>query len=209
MEYLNETLLEGIAKELGIKVSQINAVLDLLKDEKTVAFIARYRKEATGGLDEEAIRKIEEEYTYGVNLLKRKNDVIRLISEKGLLTDELRIQIENAPKLIDVEDLYRPFKEKKKTKATEAIALGLEPLADLMLTLPMNGDKNAIVSTYLTDKVKTIEFALEQAKYIVAEKISDNAEYRKYIRDAALKYGTISSKKKNNDNDPEEKYKMY
>jgi uncharacterized protein len=209
MEYLNDSLLEGIAKDLGIKVSQINAVLELLKDEKTVAFIARYRKELTGGLDEEAIRKIEEEYTYGVNLLKRKNDVIRLISEKGLLTDELKAQIENAPKLIDVEDLYRPFKEKKKTKATEAIALGLEPLADLMLTLPMNGDKNAIVSTYLTDKVTSIAFALEQAKYIVAEKISDNAEYRKYIRDAALKYGTISCKKKNNDKDPDEKYKNY
>ena len=209
MEYLNDSLLEGIAKELGIKVTQINAVLELLKDEKTVAFIARYRKEQTGGLDEEIIRKIEEEYTYGVNLLKRKNDVIRLISEKGLLTDELKAQIENAPKLIDVEDLYRPFKEKKKTKATEAIALGLEPLADLMLTLPMNGDKNAIVSTYLTDKVTSIEFALEQAKYIVAEKISDNAEYRKYIRDAALKYGTISCKKKNNDKDPDEKYKNY
>ncbi len=209
MEYLNDSLLEGIAKELGIKVSQINAVLDLLKDEKTVAFIARYRKEQTGGLDEEVIRKIEEEYTYGVNLLKRKNDVIRLISEKGLLTDELKTQIENAPKLIDVEDLYRPFKEKKKTKATEAIALGLEPLADLMLTLPMNGDRIAIVSTYLTDKVTSIEFALEQAKYIVAEKIIDNAEYRKYIRDAALKYGTISCKKKNNDKDPDEKYKNY
>ena len=209
MEYLNDSLLEGIAKELGIKVTQINAVLELLKDEKTVAFIARYRKEQTGGLDEEIIRKIEEEYTYGVNLLKRKNDVIRLISEKGLLTDELKAQIENAPKLIDVEDLYRPFKEKKKTKATEAIAVGLEPLADLMLTLPMNGDKNAIVSTYLTDKVTSIEFALEQAKYIVAEKISDNAEYRKYIRDAALKYGTISCKKKNNDKDPDEKYKNY
>lgn len=209
MEYLNEALIANIAKELGVKPERVNSVLELLKDEKTVAFIARYRKELTGGLDEEAIRKIEDEYNYGVNLLKRKNDVIRLIEEKGLLTEELKLQIEQAPKLIDVEDLYRPFKEKKKTKATEAIALGLEPLADLMLSLPMKGDKEEIVRGFLTEKVTTIEFALEQAKYIVAEKISDNAEYRKYIRDASLKYGTISCKKKKNDLDPEEKYKNY
>ena len=106
MEYLNETIISNIASELKIKVEQVNAVLELLKDEKTVAFIARYRKELTGGLDEEAIRKIEDEYNYGVNLLKRKNDVIRLIEEKGLLTDELKLKIEEASKLIDVEDLY-------------------------------------------------------------------------------------------------------
>ena len=209
MEYLNETLINNIANELNVKPQQVNAVLELLKDEKTVAFIARYRKELTGGLDEEAIRKIEDEYNYGVNLLKRKNDVIRLIEEKGLLTEELKLQIEQAPKLIDVEDLYRPFKEKKKTKATEAIQLGLEPLADIMLSLPLRGNKEDIVKGFLTDKVTTIEYALEQAKYIVAEKISDNAEYRKFIRDASLKYGTISSKKKKNDLDPEEKYKNY
>ena len=209
MEYLNETIISNIASELKVKVEQVNAVLELLKDEKTVAFIARYRKELTGGLDEEAIRKIEDEYNYGVNLLKRKNDVIRLIEEKGLLTDELKLKIEQASKLIDVEDLYRPFKEKKKTKATEAIALGLEPLADIMLSLPTKGNKEDIVKGFLTDKVTSIEFALEQAKYIVAEKVSDNAEYRKYIRDAALKYGTISCKKKKNDLDPEEKYKNY
>ena len=209
MEYLNEALIANIASELQVKPEQVNAVLELLKDEKTVAFIARYRKELTGGLDEEAIRKIEDEYNYGVNLLKRKNDVIRLIEEKGLLTEELKLKIEQAPKLIDVEDLYRPYKEKKKTKATEAIALGLEPLADIMLSLPLRGNKEDIVKGYLTDKVTTIEFALEQAKYIVAEKISDNAEYRKYIRDAALKYGTISCKKKKNDLDEEEKYKNY
>ena len=209
MEYLNETIISNIASELKIKIEQVNAVLELLKDEKTVAFIARYRKELTGGLDEEAIRKIEDEYNYGVNLLKRKNDVIRLIEEKGLLTDELKLKIEEASKLIDVEDLYRPFKEKKKTKATEAIALGLEPLADIMLSLPTKGDKEDIVKGFLTEKVTTVEFALEQAKFIVAEKVSDNAEYRKYIRDAALKYGTISCKKKKNDLDVEEKYKNY
>ena len=209
MEYLNEQLLNVIASENNIKVEQIQAVLELLKEEKTVAFIARYRKEATGGLNEEQIRAIDEQYQYGVNLQKKKDDVIRLIEEKGMMNDELKAQILAADKLIEVEDLYRPYKEKKKTKATEAIALGLEPLADIMLKLWQKGDKEEIVAPFLTDKVTTIEDAIKHAKYIVAEKVSDNAEYRKHIRDAALRYGTISGKKKKNDLDPEEKYKNY
>jgi len=209
MEYLNEQLLNTIASENNIKVEQIQAVLDLLKQEKTVAFIARYRKEATGGLNEEQIRAIDEQYQYGVNLQKKKDDVIRLIEEKGMMNDELRAQILAADKLIEVEDLYRPYKEKKKTKATEAIALGLEPLADIMLKLWQKGDKEEIVAPFITDKVPTYEDAIKHAKYIVAEKVSDNAEYRKHIRDAALRYGTISGKKKKNDLDPEEKYKNY
>ena len=209
MEYLSDSVLQDISQNLNIKVEQIKQVLEFLKDDKTVAFIARYRKEATGGLDEEKIRAIEEQYNYGVNLEKRKDDVIRLIEEKGLLTEELKKQILDAKKLIDVEDLYRPYKEKKKTKATEAIALGLEPLADIMMKLWQKGDKDEIVSKFLTDKVTTIDQAITLAKYIVAERISDNAEYRKYIRDAALKYGTISGKKKDNDLDSEEKYKNY
>ena len=209
MEFLNEQLLGKIATENGITVKQIEAVLELLKEEKTVAFIARYRKEATGGLNEEQIRAIDEQYQYGVNLQKKKDDVIRLIEEKGMMNDELKAQINAADKLIEVEDLYRPFKEKKKTKATEAIALGLEPLADIMLKLWQKGDKEEIVSKFLTDKVTTIEDAIKYAKYIVAERVSDNAEYRKHIRDAALRYGTISGKKKKNDLDAEEKYKNY
>lgn len=206
---MNEIIIEKTAQELGIKASQVSQVLEMLSDDKTVAFIARYRKEATGGLDEDAIRKIEEVYTYGVNLMKRKEDVIRLIEEKGLMTEELRAQILNAPKLIDVEDLYRPYKEKKKTKATEAIQYGLEPLADAMMKLWSKGDRLQIASQFLSDKVTTPEDALQYARYIVAERISDNAEYRKHIRDAALKYGAIVTKKKNNDKDPEEKYKNY
>ncbi len=209
MEYLNDNVIEMICKDLSIKKEQVLAVLDMLKDDKTVAFIARYRKEVTGGLDEEKIRAIEEQYTYGVNLEKRKADVLRLIEEKGMLNEELKLQIEQAQKLIDVEDLYRPYKEKKKTKATEAIALGLEPLADIMMKLWQKGDKIEIASQYLTDKVKTVEEAIMHAKYIVAERISDNAEYRKYIRDASLKYGTIFCKKKSNELDEEEKYKNY
>ncbi len=209
MEYLNDTVLQAVCDELKITKKQITAVLDMLKEDKTVAFIARYRKELTGGLDEEKIRAIEEQYAYGVNLEKRKADVIRLIEEKGMLNDSLRQQIEEAAKLIDVEDLYRPYKEKKKTKATEAIALGLEPLADIMMKLWQRGDKMEIASAYITDKVKTAEEAIMHAKYIVAERISDNAEYRKYIRDAAMKYGTIICRKKNNGLDEEEKYKNY
>ena len=206
---LNENVLKAIEEKFHVKSSQISQVLEMLADDKTVAFIARYRKEATGGLDEEAIRAISDEYNYGVQLEKRKADVIRLIEEKGMLTDALKEDILKASKLIDVEDLYRPYKEKKKTKATEAIALGLEPLADTMLKLYNKGDKIEIASKYITDKVLTAEEAIEKAKYIVAEKISDNADFRKYIRDAALKYGTIICKKKKNDNDPDEKYKNY
>lgn len=209
MDYLNEDVLKMICTQLSVSQSSVQAVLDMLADDKTVAFIARYRKEVTGGLDEEQIRAIEEQYNYGVNLQKRKNDVLRLIEEKGMLTDELSKQINACTKLIEVEDLYRPYKEKKKTKATEAIALGLEPLAETMLKLLPKGDKIEIASKYITDKVKTVEEAIMHAKYIVAEKISENAEYRKYIRDAALKYGTIICKKKSNDLDAEEKYKNY
>lgn len=206
---MNERIIKEIAEKLKVKIEQVQAALELLQDDKTVAFIARYRKEATGGLDEEQIRVIDDEYQYGLSLQKRKDDVIRLIEEKGLLTEELKQEILDAEKLIEVEDLYRPYKEKKKTKATTAIALGLEPLADIMLQLLPKGDKEAIAREYITDKVPTVEEAITQAKYIVAEKISDNAEYRKHIREAALKYGTINSKKKNNELDPEEKYKNY
>ena len=209
MDILNDNVILSLCKELNIKENQAKEVLNMLADEKTVAFIARYRKEVTGGLDEEQIRAIYDRYTYGVNLEKRKADVVRLIEEKGMMTDDLRSSILACDKLIDVEDLYRPYKEKKKTKATEAIALGMEPLADIMLKLWQRGDRLDIASEYLTDKVKTPQEAIEHAKYIIAERISDNAEYRKYIRDAALKYGHIICKKKNNDKDLDEKYKNY
>ncbi|MCR5350593.1 MAG: RNA-binding transcriptional accessory protein [Acholeplasmatales bacterium] len=206
---LSENVINDVAQELNTTQDKITAVLSMLKDDKTVAFIARYRKEMTGGLDEEAIRKINDLYTYGVNLEKKKADTIRLIEEKGLLTDELKNKINDAKKLIEVEDLYRPFKEKKKTKASEAIAQGLEPLADIMMKLLRNGSKEEIVNKFLSDKVKTYDEAITGAKYIVAERISDNAEYIGYIRDASLKYGTISSKLKKNAVDEMEKFKNY
>ena len=135
---MNQNIILQIAKELNIKEKQVENTLKLLEDNSTVPFIARYRKEATGALDEEQIRQINEVYEYQVSLLKRKEDVIRLIDEKGMLTQELKQDIMKCEKLVEVEDLYRPYKEKKKTKATEAIALGLEPLAKIIMSFPSN-----------------------------------------------------------------------
>ena len=180
-----------------------------MSDGNTIPFIARYRKEATGSLDEEQIRKISEVYEYQVNLLKRKEDVIRLIDEKQLLTDELREKIMNASKLVEVEDLYRPYKEKKKTKATEAIKNGLEGLAKIIMSFPTNGSIEQIAGKYINDNVKNIEDAVTGAKYIIAEWISDNASYRKTIRINCYNNGIIESKIKKNADDPNKTYEMY
>ena len=206
---MNKEIIESIALELSVKDSQVENVLKLLEEGNTVPFIARYRKEATGALDEEQIRKINEVYEYQVNLLKRKEDVIRLIDEKGMMTEELKAEIMKCTKLVEVEDLYRPYKEKKKTKATEAIANGLEPLAKIIMSFPMNIDINAKATEYLNEKVATIEDAIQGAKYIIAEWISDNASYRKYIRNNIYNFGTIKSKLKKNAKDDELVYKMY
>ncbi len=210
---MNQDIIKEIALELNVKNNQVESVLNLLSEGNTVPFIARYRKEATGALDEEQIRKINEVYEYQVNLLKRKEDVIRLIDEKGLLTDELRNSIMNCNKLVEIEDLYRPFKEKKKTKATEAIKNGLEPLAKVIMSFPMDIDINSIASKYINENVKNIEDAIQGAKYIIAEWISDNASYRKYLRFNMMNYGNIVSKikKKAIDDNLDEKkiYEMY
>ena len=206
---MNKDIINEIAIELGIKSSQVESVLNLLSSGNTVPFIARYRKEATGALDEEQIRKINEVYEYQVNLLKRKEDVIRLIDEKGLLTDELKSDIMKCTKLVEVEDLYRPFKEKKKTKATEAIKNGLEPFAKIIMSFPLNMNINDTASKYLNENVKSIEDAIMGAKYIIAEWISDNASYRKYIRNNMMNYGNIVSKIKKNVQDENGTYEMY
>jgi len=206
---MNIDIIKEIAEELKIKVEQVEKTLKLLEDGNTIPFIARYRKEMTGGLDEEQIRHINEVYEYQVNLLKRKEDVIRLIDEKGLLTEELRNNIMAATKLVEVEDLYRPFKEKKKTKATEAIKNGLEPLAKIIMSFPENGDINSLAEKYLNENVKTIEDAIMGAKYIIAEWISDNAAYRKYIRKTTYFEGVITTKLKDKELDPEHIYEMY
>ena len=206
---MNEMIIKSIASDLGISDKQVITVLELLSDGNTIPFIARYRKEATGALDEESIRKINEVYEYQVNLLKRKEDVIRLIDEKGLLTEELKNSILNCSKLVEVEDLYRPYKEKKKTKATEAIALGLEPLAKIIMSFPTNGSLEDITKKFVKDDLP-MDKCIEGAKYIIAEWISDNASYRKWIRSYFYKNGIIcSSKKKGDDIDPNKTYEMY
>ena len=202
---MNEQIIKEIAQNLNIKEPQVSKTLKLLEEGNTIPFIARYRKEVTGNLDEEQIRKISEVYEYGQNLLKRKEDVIRLIDEKGLLTDELKVKIMQAAKLVEVEDLYRPYKEKKKTKATEAIKNGLEPLAKLIMSYPkeINFDK------FLNENVKTKEAAIEGASYIIAEWTSDNASYRKYIRRYMYNNGKLVTKLKKNAEDENKTYEMY
>lgn len=206
---MNKEIIKEIAQELNIKIEQVKVVLTLLEEGNTIPFIARYRKEKTGSLDEEQIRKINEVYDYQVSLLKRKEDVIRLIDEKGLLTEELKNNILNCNKLVEVEDLYRPYKEKKKTKATDAINNGLEPLAKTIMSFPNNLDIEKTTSNYLNDKVKSIKEAIQGAKYIIAEWISDNASYRKWIRNNMYYKGKIVSKLKKNAKDETKTYEMY
>ena len=206
---MNDFIINEIANELDVKVNQVEIVLKLLEEDNTIPFIARYRKEATGALDEEKIRKIDEVYQYQVNLSKRKEDVIRLIDEKGLLTDELRDSIMKCSKLVEVEDLYRPFKEKKKTKATDAIKNGLEPLAKEIMAFPVKGDINEMAKKYINENVKNVDDAIQGAKYIIAEWISDDAKIRKSIRDNTYNYGIIRSKIKKNAKDDNRVYDMY
>ena len=216
---MNEDIIKQIALELNIRIEQVKSTLKMLEDGNTIPFIARYRKEVTGNLDEEQIRSISEVYEYQVNLLKRKEDVIRLIDEKGLLTDKIKTEVMNASKLVEVEDLYRPYKEKKKTKATEAIKNGLEPLAKMMMAFPSKGSLAKIilsfpkelytVDKFLNDNVKTKEDAIEGAKYIIAEYISDNAYYRKWIRNDIYNNSKIVTKKKKNAVDEKKVYEMY
>lgn len=203
---MNEDIIKQIALELNIRVEQVKSTLKMLEDGNTIPFIARYRKEVTGNLDEEQIRSISEVYEYQVNLLKRKEDVIRLIDEKGLLTDKIKTEVMNASKLVEVEDLYRPYKEKKKTKATEAIKNGLEGLAKIILSFPK---ELYAVDKFLNDNVKTKEDAIEGAKYIIAEYISDNAYYRKWVRNDIYNNSKIVTKKKKNAVDEKKVYEMY
>ena len=206
---MNEMIIKSISEDLNISTKQVSTVLSMLEEGNTIPFIARYRKEATGALDEEVIRKINEVYEYQNNLLKRKEDVIRLIDEKGMLTEELKSNILKCNKLVEVEDLYRPYKEKKKTKATEAIALGLEPLAKMIMAFPTNGTIEDLCKKFINNKVKTVEDAILNSSYIIAEWISDNAYYRKYIRSFIYKNGILVTKKKKNAEDEKSIYEMY
>jgi uncharacterized protein len=205
---MTDQIIKEIKDLLKIGEKQIKVVLDLLDEGNTIPFIARYRKEATGGLDEDQINEIHKLWDYQNNLYKRKEDVMRLIDEKGMLTEELKAEILSATKLVEVEDLYRPYKEKKKTKATEAIAKGLEPLANWLLTFPKSSVEEEAIK-YLNDEVKTVNDAIEGAKYIISEKVSDEADYRKALRLEMTFYGEIVTKVKKDAVDEKKVYENY
>ena len=188
-------IVKSVATELNLKVSQIENTINLFDEGATVPFIARYRKEVTGNLDEEQIREVIEKVTYYRNLEKRKEEVIRLIEEQGKLTEELKASIINAVKLQEVEDLYLPYKKKKKTKADIAKDYGLEPLSIFALLPDTTADLlRAEAEKYITEEVPDVEAAIEGVHLIIAQNISEDAKIREFLRERIAKYGTLTSK---------------
>ncbi|WP_269773354.1 Tex family protein [Bacillus safensis] len=206
----SDFLLKQIATELKLSTKQIESVIKLLEDGNTVPFIARYRKEQTGSLDEVQIQTISERYTYIQNVTNRKEEVIRLIAEQDKLTDELKQKIEQAHKLQEVEDLYRPFKQKRKTKANVAKAKGLEPLAEYLLTLPSDQiEKKAAAFMNEEKEVTNVEEALEGAQHIIAEQLADDPDMRKWIRSETYQKGSLVTSGKDVESDEKNVYEMY
>ncbi|WP_429663503.1 Tex family protein [Bacillus gobiensis] len=203
--------MKQISEEMKIPAKNVKHVIDLLEDGNTVPFIARYRKEQTGSLDELQIRTISERWAYIQNVNQRKEEVIRLISEQDKLTNDLKKKIESASKLQEIEDLYRPYKQKRKTKATVAKSRGLEPLADYLFSLPSSGNLQEEASKYIQEdkEIHSIEDALQGAKDILAERISDEPEYRKWIRRETFRRGALTSVGKKIEEDEKNVYEMY
>lgn len=204
-----EHIIAPIASRLHIQEEQIIKTLQLLKEGNTVPFIARYRKEVTKGLDEEQIRTINEEYQYQVNLEKRKEDVLRLIEQQGKLNEELQKKVMACEKLSQVEDIYRPYQQKRKTRATDAIAKGLKPLAVWLLKQEINGKPEQEAKQYITQDVPSVEAALQGAKDIIAEMVSDDAAIRERVRNSMQRYGKIVTKEKKKHSDDKKIYRMY
>lgn len=204
-------LMKQVAKELAIKLTQVKNVIDLTNEGNTIPFIARYRKERTGALDEVVIRDILDRWNYLLNLEERKAEVIRIIDEQGKLTEDLAGKIENATKLQEVEDLYRPYKQKRRTKASIAKERGLEPLASWMMTFPETGELREEARRYINEEldVHTEEDAITGAKDIIAEMVSDDAEVRKWIRFETMKHGIIESAVKDGEKDEKQVFEMY
>jgi len=201
---------EWVAKETDVKTATVKKVIALMDEGNTVPFIARYRKEITGGLDEVQIKQIHDKWQYAVNLAERKEEVIRLIDEQGKLTEELERDITAATQLQRVEDLYRPYKQKRRTRATKAKEKGLEPLAVLVWEQAIS-DVNNEAENYLSDEheLNTIEDVLKGVNDILAEWISDEPEYREYIRGETYKRGTVHSEGKDTAKDEKGVYEMY
>ena len=191
-----EKIINKIAEELNVKNTQVENAVKLIDEGNTIPFISRYRKEATGGLSDEVLRDLGLRLNYLRNLEVRKEEVIKLIDEQGKLTDELTVAIAAAETLAEVEDLYRPYKQKKKTRATVAKAKGLEPLANIIFAQEEKQDINEIAATFINEEkeVATSEEAIQGALDIIAENISDNAKYRKYIKKVCYREGSIATK---------------
>ena len=204
-----DKIIQIIADELNIKKSQVENTIKLIDEGNTIPFIARYRKEVTGGLSDEVLRTFGERLNYLRNLEKRKEEVTNSIEEQGKLTEEIVKDLENAITLAEVEDIYRPYKQKKKTRATVAKAKGLEPLAEIILAQEETKNLQEIAAEYISEEkeVKTVEEAIQGALDIIAEMISDNPEYRKLIKQIVYSKGII----KTTATKPEEKsaYEMY
>ncbi|MCU7766152.1 Tex family protein [Priestia megaterium] len=207
---LDNQIVQRVSKEVEISQKQVQNVIALVEDGNTVPFIARYRKEQTGALDEVQIRNILDSWNYLMNLEVRKEEVLRLIEEQGKLTEELAAQIHQAKKLQQIEDLYRPFKQKRRTKATVAKEKGLEPLADWLLSFPRSDVKNE-AQTYINEEagVQSSDEAIQGALDIVAEQISDEASYRQWIRTITVKDGIIVTSVKDPEKDEKNIYEMY
>lgn len=206
---MNEEIIKAISEKLTITIKQVVATLELLQQGNTVPFIARYRKEMTNGLDEEQILYIQKQYEYEVKLAQRKESVLKLISEQGKLTDEIKDSVNACTKLSQVEDLYRPYAQKKKTRAATAIKNGLQPLADWMLSLPTSGSAEDEAKKYLNEKVKTTKDAIQGAQDIIAENVSDNAKQRWHFKEVILKTGSLVTKLKKDAVDEKKVYQMY
>lgn len=206
---MNENIIQAIAAELKVQLSQVENTLSLLAEGNTVPFIARYRKEATKGLDEEQIFYIQKQYEYQQKLAERKENVLKLIEEQGKLTEEIKQSVIECTKLSQVEDIYRPYAQKKKTRATTAIKNGLQPLADWMLALPTEGSLEAEAEKYLSETVPAVEDAIQGAKDIIAEVVSDNAKQRWAFKDTIMQAGVLQTKLKKDAVDENKVYEMY
>ena len=206
---MEEKIIQEISQKLNVSVTSVENTLNLLQEGNTVPFIARYRKDTTKGLDEEQILFIEKQYKYELNLKERKEAVINLIDQQGKLTDEIRDSIMACVKLSEVEDLYRPYKQKKKTRAGVAIKNGLEPLADWMLSLPEEGDLTKEAEKYINENVASVEDAIQGARDIIAERVSDDAKIRWQFKDYIFNTGTLQTSLKKDAQDEKKVYEMY
>ncbi|MCR5066767.1 MAG: RNA-binding transcriptional accessory protein [Erysipelotrichaceae bacterium] len=206
---MEQQLIKEISQALNVSVRQIEETLKLLEEGNTVPFIARYRKERTGSLDEEQIRAISKQYEYQVNLENRKQDVLRLIEAQGKLTGEIRQAVLACTRLKEVEDIYRPYQQKRKTRASEAVRKGLQPLADWLLSLPVSGSVEQKAAGFVNEEVKSAEEALQGARDIIAEKVSDDPKFRKKIYDSLLNYGFVQTKVKKDNPDEKKVYQLY